>query len=592
MKKGISLIALIITIIVIIILAVITIFGVNGVIEKAREAKIAQEIATEKEWVSAATVQAKREMNSFSDETLGKALDSIAGAEKTVVFADSDKFAVQFQASERYYLVDKDGVIEGPVAPVEDEYAGDITKNGKYNGSEEKPYQINCIEDLVAVAIMSHGGNEELGLPNNGFGQKTYVELARTLDFKSIFSYNDYTTTKYGDLNNDTLKEDIRTELTKTDDGCIGFLQIKNFSGIFDGKGNAIQNLYEHVTDHGGLFMGAYINYSKVKNLEITGEIICDGNLCGGIVGENGTIDNCISRVHIQAAGDYIGGIIGCYGTLSNCQNYGIIEGNDYVGGINGEHAVISDSQNYGEIKGNNNIGGITGYSNGGVTNCKNYATVQGKVAVGGIVGHSGPTINCINRGKVIGETAVGGIRGYGGLMVNCMNYAYVEATAENGYAGGLTGNESSTNIKINSCNLGKIKGATIGGITGIFSFTQNEISKIINCYSIGELDADKEKGGIVAIKSGYGTHYIESCYWPEEFHVEAGISKAGILSIDEKTKALPLATMQSEKFVDTLNTYVETYNEEHWEDDGFVKLLNWKLDEKTRYPILEYNNE
>lgn len=24
-------------------------------------------------------------------------------------------------------------------------YAGDITKNGKYDGTEEKPYNINCI---------------------------------------------------------------------------------------------------------------------------------------------------------------------------------------------------------------------------------------------------------------------------------------------------------------------------------------------------------------------------------------------------------------------------------------------------------------
>ena len=68
-QKGISLIALIITIIVIIILAVITIFGVNGVVEKAREAKILQEISNEKEIVSAGVVQAKKGINSFNEET-------------------------------------------------------------------------------------------------------------------------------------------------------------------------------------------------------------------------------------------------------------------------------------------------------------------------------------------------------------------------------------------------------------------------------------------------------------------------------------------------------------------------------------------
>ncbi len=273
-QKGISLIALIITIIVIIILAVITIFGVNGVIEKAREAKIAQEIATEKEWVSAATVQAKREINSFNEETLEKALDNVVGIEQTTVFADSDKLAVQFQTSERYYLVDKDGVIEGPIEKIVDEYAGDITKNGKYDGSEEKPYQINCIEDLVAFSIMTNDGNEELGLANTTLKGK-YIELVRTLDFKSILSYNDYTTEKYGDFNKDTLVEDIKTELTKTEEGCIGFRPIYNFGGTLDGNKNEIRNIYIYNTKEAGLFINAHpYPVLTVKNLGITGDVI------------------------------------------------------------------------------------------------------------------------------------------------------------------------------------------------------------------------------------------------------------------------------------------------------------------------------
>ncbi len=140
------------------------------------------------------------------------------------------------------------------------------------------------------------------------------------------------------------------------------------------------------------------------------------------------------------------------------------------------------------------------------------------------------------------------------------------------------------------------MKGKRTGGIGGIFGYTQNEVSKIINCYSVGELEAINMKGGILGAKSGYGTHYIESCYWPEEFNLPAGTSVVdeswGILSIDENSKSLPLATMQSTKFVDILNTYVETYNAEHGEDDDFVELLTWKLDEKTGYPILENISE
>ncbi len=274
MKKGISLIALIITIIVIIILAVITIFGVNGVIEKAREAKILQEISNEKEIVSTAIAQAKREINNFNEETLGKALGNITGVDETYVFADSDNLAVQFKKTERYYLVDKDGLIEGPIEKIDDEYAGDLSKGGEYDGSKDKPYQINCIEDLVAFSIMTNGGNEELGLKKDGFNNK-YIELTRTLDFNSIFSYNEYTSDKYGDLNTDSTLEDIKTELTKTNEGCIGFTPIYNFGGTLDGKKNEIRNIYICNPKEAGLFDNAWPYPSlTVRNLGLTGKII------------------------------------------------------------------------------------------------------------------------------------------------------------------------------------------------------------------------------------------------------------------------------------------------------------------------------
>ncbi len=608
MKKGISLIALIITIIVIIILAVITIFGVNGVIEKAIEAKIAQEIATEKEWVSAATVQAKREINGFQEETLGKALDAFVGTGKTNVFTDSDKIAVQFQASERYYLVGKDGAVEGPIEKIVDEYAGDLTKGGKYDGTEAKPYQITCIEDLVAFSIMTNGGNSSLGLRSSNFNGK-YVELARTLDFQSIFSYYDYTTEKYGDLNQDTIAENLQTELTKTEDGCIGFTPIV-FYGTFDGKGNAILNLFENVTDRSGLFCGHMTTNLCVKNLEVTGEIISD-NTAGGIAMDAFLVENCISKVNIKAKGS-VGGLNNTNKTdtqVIHSQNYGNIEGGQYVFGINGR-GVIEDCQNYGMIKGTaevsgishiakvincQNYGTITGTDGvgginveGSVRNSQNYGKVEGKQYVGGIAAR-GSVNRCVNYAKVIGDHYVGGIVGvnyyYSLDISDNVNYADVIANGTNGYAGGVIGGcLGGTKTQINCCNFGKVQGYFCGGIIGNSSVDN---VKIINSYSVGELVNGTYKGEI----SGYGRDntYIENCYWAEVNEIPiCGYSK--VQSIN--STAYPLSFIKSQNFVDILNNYVASYNTEHGEEENFVELLSWKLDEKTGYPVLKYSNE
>ena len=146
------------------------------------------------------------------------------------------------------------------------------------------------------MLAMVNGGNTELGITSTNFSGK-YVILMRSLDFKSIFSYNDYTTTKYGDLNTDGIVENIKTELTKTEEGCRGFKPIGRdwlyggFAGTFDGRNNEIKNLYEKngVEDNDlGLF--GIIHDSTIMNLTVGGKIEMIGDVTsytyatGGIV--------------------------------------------------------------------------------------------------------------------------------------------------------------------------------------------------------------------------------------------------------------------------------------------------------------------
>ena len=319
MKKtnGITLIALIVTIILMLILASITVtVAINGgLFEYAGNAKDSAEIANEKDIVSEAFIWA--ESNSKTGRvTVDELQKNIPTDANATVMDNGDTIVVKFNKNDRYYEIETSGKLQGPIELVKDEHAGDISKGGTCDGSASKPFKITCIEDLVAFSIMSNGGNSNLGLVSSDF-KNQYVELTRTLDFKSIFSYKDYTTTIYGDLNTDGKVEDIKTELTKTDEGCIGFTPIGNgskydtsFQGSFDGKGNEIKKIYINTTS-AGLFK--VISNATIQNLTVTGEIMgtayAGGIAAGTLSSSNNTFINCVNYADVTGSGA-VGGIV------------------------------------------------------------------------------------------------------------------------------------------------------------------------------------------------------------------------------------------------------------------------------------------
>ena len=161
-QNGITLLVLSITIIVLLILAGITISAItrdNGIIQNAGQAKEETEIANEKEILEKATIQVmgNNKYGNIEERELQEQLNKETGEEKTEVSDVGDEFEVLFNESNRYYTVDKQGNVEGAYEFIEDKYPGDITVgiNGEElngNSKEEggKPYEIWCIEDLVA----------------------------------------------------------------------------------------------------------------------------------------------------------------------------------------------------------------------------------------------------------------------------------------------------------------------------------------------------------------------------------------------------------------------------------------------------------
>ena len=278
-QKGITLIALIVTIIVLLILAGITIAtltGDDGIINNANNAKEETEIANEKEVVDRATVQAmgNNDRGDIVQNELQEEIDRITKVGDTEVLKDTeDNFCVYFINTYRYYKIDIDGNVEGPVEVdrAVDNNPGDITKDKDGNAlsgdTEDDAYQINCIEDLCALSNSC----------NNGITySKKYIKLMINLDFKSDLSYVNGKISTEGNIPSCNSIEELKEILTTGEGFCpIGTGTSESnstyFRGKFNGDYNEIKNLYVNREYKAGLFGGCWS--AKVENITIKGYV-------------------------------------------------------------------------------------------------------------------------------------------------------------------------------------------------------------------------------------------------------------------------------------------------------------------------------
>ncbi len=233
---------------------------------------------------------------------------------------------------------------------------------------------------------------------------------------------------------------------------------------------------------YAGLF--GYTSSAVIKDLTVEGEIaLTDATTvyAGGIAGSfHGTMENCVSRVHISVAltGSYrnssaVGGLVGrLRGTaLTGCRFEGAAQVNSGVGA------------NYLE----GGLGGIAGVcdSSAALTRCVNTGAVTADKAtgVGGILGRTdGGTITlteCSNSGHISNDTAA--------VLSN--------GEKPKGGTGGILGVGKSGNVSISLCyNTGTVSGTTIvggilGGEAGDYGTSGNPSLTVENCYNAGLLD-------------------------------------------------------------------------------------------------------
>lgn len=601
-SKGITLVALVITIIILLILSGVVlslIIGENGLVQKAKQSKEISVIAGEKEIINmgVSSVKIKKIQEGVENYQLdANDLQNELQNENVTVTPMGNLIKIFFIESSNEYIIDKDAKI------FDEKELANVILYGE--GTEENPYLINHIEDLVAFAHNVKKGNSY---------KEKFLKLNNDLDFNDNNSYIDANaksyvdsygeTIYYGDYNNDGENDSIKENVTKgTGFYIIGDSQ-NAFEGTFLGNNKKINNIYiNYTTSSEGYYECAGLfAYSKgiISDLETTGTIKANYSkelILGGIVGRivgPASVKNCKNNINIEVTGANdtadVGGIVGNASSvwennwnsnISNCSNYGKIEVKGVneitVGGISGyisNVCIVTESINYGEISGISIkkgcdviVGGVIGDSNLGIVNKsvnKGNATAQNE-----------------NGGKgYIGIMDCGGILGRansGAYIYNCYNTGDICAentSRESGYVGGILGRPYQANEQtiVNCYNSGKILGnmTSKGGISGEL------VNYTYNVYNVGICD-----NGISYLLGSNSLSKHRNMYY-----LDAVSSKGTsyLQNVEDTTESKTNEEMMSQEFVDLLNQNVDSENS----NSPKVQLVRWKKGDT--YPVFDY---
>ena len=298
----------------------------------------------------------------------------------------------------------------------------------------------------------------------------------------------------------------------------------RGFSGVFDGKGYAIQNFLLFAGEGSGDPDGdrkdsGFFTYLDgiIENLNFESFVYTEDSTWGnfyatGIIGvatRSSIIRNCTldenSEIVTTRTYHSVGGICGeSQGLIENCTSYarvscraenpGMSGNTPAMGGICGSSiGIIENCVNYGRIESFFNSawqgksGGICGTNSLVIKNCSNYGEI---LAGNGICGTGNVIQNSINHGNII--STFGWVCGIGSasLIENCDNYGNItvgDGMDELGSSYGIGGE-----TKRNCSNYGSITVTTSceidydeDRIMQLFeSFDENDE----NCYNYGAI--------------------------------------------------------------------------------------------------------
>ena len=445
-NNGITLIALIVTIIILIILAGIsigTLTGDNGIIKQAQTAKTETERSDIEEKINVIVIDNSKEREMDKDKLINDFENKLPDGKEIV---DSDNLIYIIYPEYSFEVdIETGDVKQTEIERVEDETPWELAGSG----TEEDPYLIESIEDLVAFSNSVNNGNEY---------RSKYIKLTTDLDFNLPFSY-DNPKTKVSEKTNRIIEEDSNgTELKTFLTSGTGFNPIGNettyFYGTFDGNGKEIKNIYINRPTENSV--GLFSVGGVIEKLGVTGRTV-GKEIVGGICSRNGEIKYCYSDIDVEGK-LRVGGFSGYISNIENSYNKGEVNLNSEVseGSACSAGGLVGDNQSSRTIKNSYNSGNITG--------------VKNDYYIGGLVGFGENILNSLNFGQVTSQGEkyiVGGILGGDikneeeSAIMNCYNYGNVT----NGVKLGAIAGKIAYLDKVNNCYY--LNGSSSGGING-----------------------------------------------------------------------------------------------------------------------------
>ncbi len=169
------------------------------------------------------------------------------------------------------------------------------------------------------------------------------------------------------DFNSDSSYSDPANKISYTTGE--GWDPVQSFSGMFDGGGYTISNLFINTSSSSpevGLFEDISVS-SSVFDV--------------GLLGAD------ISAINANKVGSLIGS---SNGTVANCYSTGSVAGSIWVGGLVGENydnGQITNSYSSVVTYGQDDVGGLAGYNKGDVIDSYSTGSVTGAGDVGGLIG-------------------------------------------------------------------------------------------------------------------------------------------------------------------------------------------------------------
>jgi hypothetical protein len=207
-----------------------------------------------------------------------------------------------------------------------------------------------------------------------------------------------------------------------------------------------------------------------------------------------------------------VGGVVGLLSnsTIDNSQSIGIVDSKSRSGGLVGEatRSIISNSNSNSNVNGSIQAGGLIGtirnnskvvdsYSRGNVTSDRNINSGR----TGGLTAQNWDSeiINSYATGDVTGSSyMVGGFVGNNrGDIISSYSTGDVKGT--NDMVGGLVGRNSEDSRIVNSYSLGNVEGNNqVGGLVGL----NRDDALIKHSYSVGIVKGDDDVGGLIGLNA------------------------------------------------------------------------------------------